>query len=180
MATGTRVDPVRNYNFLITLIDSSSSLSTVTVTLGIQKPAIGGFSECSGLEVALQTDEHREGGNNGTVLKFPTRITWTNIKLRRGVVTSDDLFKWHYSFVEGKGKRRDGIITLQDDQHKPVRSWRFTRGMPVKWTGPTLNAGQSQVAIEELEIAHEGIKLVKGGTLGQVAEAVGGVINALS
>lgn len=180
MATGVRIDPVRNYNFLITLVDSSSSLASVTVTLGISKPAVGGFSECSGLEVALQTEEHREGGNNGTVLKFPTRINWANIKLRRGVATSNDLWDWHYGFVEGKGKRRDGIITLQDDQHKPVRSWRFSRGLPVKWTGPALNAAQSQVAIEELEIAHEGIKVIKAGALGQVAEAVGGIINALS
>lgn len=180
MATGTRIDPVRNYNFLITLVDSSSALTTVTVTLGISKPAVGGFSECSGLEVALQTEEHREGGNNGTVLKFPTRITWSNIKLRRGTATANDLWDWHYGFVEGKGKRRDGIITLQDDQHQAVRSWRFSRGLPVKWTGPAMNAAQSQVAIEELEIAHEGIKVIKGGAIGQIADAVGGVINALS
>jgi phage tail-like protein len=155
--TGKRVDPVKGYNFLITLVDSSSLL-TVTLS-GIQNAAVGGFSECSGLEMALQVEEYREGGNNGTVLKFPTRTTWGNIRLRRGVVASDDLWKWHYSFVEGKGTRRDGTIILQNDAHQPVRVWNFTRGLPVKWTGPAMNATQGQVAVEELEIAHEGVKL---------------------
>ena len=166
-----RMDPVCGYNFTITLIDSSSALTTVLST--IDPAPQGGFAECSGLEMNLQIEEHREGGNNGKVLRFPSRVTWSNIRLRRGVIRSEDLWKWHFGFVEGKGKRRDGMIVLQNELHDTVRVWRFTRGLPVKWVGPSMNALQSQVAIEELEIAHEGI------TTTQTSTTLGGIVRGL-
>jgi phage tail-like protein len=166
----TRRDPVKGYNFVITLTDSTSLLTTVLS--GIQNAAVGGFSECSGLEMALQVEDYNEGGNNSGVLKFPTRITWSNIRLRRGAAISDDLWDWHYSFVEGKGKRRDGMIILQNDLQEAVKVWQFVRGLPVKWTGPSMNAMQSQVAIEELEIAHEGLKVSGGATLASVVQSL--------
>jgi phage tail-like protein len=160
---GQRLDPVMGYNFLITLVDSSSVLTTVLT--GIQNTLLGGFSECSGLQMDIKTEDYNEGGNNGTVLKFPSRVSWTNIRLKRGAALSDDLWKWHYSFVEGKGKRRDGIIILQSDDHTPVKIWFFTKGLPVKWVGPSMNAAQAQVAVEEIEIAHEGLKMHSPGSI---------------
>ena len=62
-----------------------------------------------------------------------------------------------------RGKRRDGLIVLRNDQHEPVKAWQFARGLPAKWTGPTMDATQNQVAVEELEIVHEGLKLVPPG-----------------
>jgi len=153
-----RVDPYRAFNFLITLLDSSSTLGTMVTP--IQNVAQGGFSECSGLEMGLDIEEYKEGGNNGTVLRFPTRLKWTNLHLKRGLALSDDLWLWHYRLAQGQVQRRDGLITLRDEQQNPVKVWSFTRGLPVKWTGPALNATQSQVAIEEIEIAHEGLKLL--------------------
>jgi phage tail-like protein len=144
------VDPYRSFNFVISLIDSSSA--------GTQ--SAGGFSECSGLEMSLDVEEYKEGGNNGTVLKNPTRAKWTNLKLKRGLATSDDLWLWHYGFIQGQGQRRDGVVTLMDELQNPVKMWSFRRGIPVKYTGPTLNAAQNQVAIEELEITHEGLRLL--------------------
>jgi phage tail-like protein len=154
---GMRTDPFRNYNFLVMLVDSASSL--MSVLSAIQRTALAGFSESSGLEMDLEVEEYKEGGGNGTILKFPTRVKWSNIRLRRGMAASDDLWSWHYNFVEGKGARRDGVIVLQDERHNPAKAWSFTRGLPVKWVGPSMNAAQSQVAIEELEITHEGLKL---------------------
>jgi phage tail-like protein len=159
--SGVRFDPYRSYNFLISLVDSSSQLALSPQA--IQSAAAAGFSECSGLETTLELEPYQEGGNNGTVLQFPTRVTWGHIRLKRGMAFFDDLWEWYYGFVEGRGRRRDGIIVLQDDIHMPVKIWQFTRGLPTKWTGPTLNATQSQVAVEELEIAHEGLKLVPFG-----------------
>ena len=63
---------------------------------------------------------------------------------------------------EGKGKRKDGLVVLQDESHTPAKVWKFKRGIPVKWTGPALNASQSNIAIESLEIAHEGLVLEVG------------------
>ena len=160
-----RGDPARAYNFLVSLVNSGSVLTTVLQ--GIQKIPVAGFSECTGLETTLDVEEYKEGGNNGAVLRFPTRTTWGNIRLKRGVVLDDDLWNWHYDFVLGQGRRRDGVIVLQNDQHSPVKVWTFTRGLPVKWTGPSLNASQNQVAIEELEIAHEGLQLKPLGVAAQ-------------
>ena len=170
-----RIDPLGAYNFTIALVDSSGTpLGAVKTLVGA---AVGGFSECSGLETTLETEDFREGGNNGKALKFPTRVTWSSIRLRRGMALSDDLWLWHRSFVEGKGKRRDGIIALQNDLRIPIRIWIFRRGLPVKWTGPSLDAAQSRVAIEELDIGHEGLELVSAGTaIAAGVEAVAGLL----
>lgn len=153
-----RDDPFGAYNFVITLIDSGSS-----GTPPQKGGAVAGFSECSGLEVSMQTEDYQEGGNNSTTLKFPKHMSYTNIRLKRGVTSSDDLWLWFNDFIEGKGKRKDGTIILRDEQQKAVKTWQFKRGIPVKWTGPTFNAMQSQMAIQELEIAHEGLKLTPVG-----------------
>lgn len=163
--TGRRDDPVLNHNFVISLLDSSS-VSGLFGSIGLSAifdAALGGFSECGGLEMSLQVEEFREGGNNGRVLKFPTRVTWSNITLKKGVTSGTELWDWHYSFTEGKGKRRDGVIVLLDDRQVPHNVWYFRRGLPVKYTGPALNATQSSVAIESVEIAHEGLSHVPLG-----------------
>ncbi len=158
-ALGVRLDPVKSYNFLISLLDTSSSLALASsiALSAITDVALGGFSECSGLEMSLDVEEYKEGGRNGEILKFPTRVKWTNITLKKGLGVSTALWDWHYGFVTGQGKRRDGIIILQNDLHIPNTIWYFRRGLPVKYTGPTLHASQNNVAIESIEISHEGI-----------------------
>jgi len=158
VAAALRIDPFRGFNFLVRLIDTSTALTSVVSAIATATQ--GGFSECSGLEMSLDIEEYREGGNNGTVLVFPSRIKRPHLRLKRGMALSDDLWLWHYAFVQGKVQRRDGLIALQDEEHNPVKIWKFTRGLAVKWTGPNLNASQNQVAVEELEIAHEGLDLL--------------------
>lgn len=175
MANGRRKDPVMAYNFAVTLLDSSTAVSTIAISIGVEPQA--GFSECSGLEMAMQAEEYRQGGENQTVRKFPSRITYPNLKLKRGVAYSNDLWEWFYAFVEGRGKRRDGIITLRDDEQTAVRVWKFSRGLPVKWSGPGLNAMQSQIAFEEIEIAHEGLKMVSSAG-GKLVETVSNIVGA--
>jgi phage tail-like protein len=156
---GLRADPLLGYNFLINLLDSSSGLVLAApgALSAISDIALGGFSECSGLEMALDVEEYREGGYNGTVQKFPTRMKWSNIILKKGMGAGTALWDWHYGFAEGSGRRRDGVIMLLNDLRQPNNIWCFRRGLPVKYTGPTMNAAQNNVAIETLEITHEGI-----------------------
>lgn len=163
-ALGVRTDPVLNHNFIVSLIDTSSVLGAVAsiAMSAVADVALGGFSECTGIEMSMQPEDFREGGKNDAVLKFPTRVTWGNLTLRRGVGAGSALWDWHYGFVTGKGKRRDGTIILLNDLHVPTSIWYFRRGLPVKYTGPSLNATQSAVAIEALEIAHEGLWQVPG------------------
>jgi len=157
-----RVDPFHGYNFTVSMSDSTSALSIAFSVSGV--PPVGSFSECSGLETTVDIEEYREGGNNGYVRKFATRVTWGTIKLRRGIATNDELWNWHYDFVGGVGKRRDGVITLLDERQNPLKVWQWSGGLPVKYIGPAMNALQSQVAIEELEIGHQGLRLMQGGT----------------
>lgn len=163
-AVGVRHDPHLNHNFLIALLDSTSALAPAAppALAGILDAAAGGFSECSGLDLTQQPEEYKEGGNNGGVLKFASRATWANVTLKRGITGNSSLWDWHASFLEGHGKRRDGVIVLLDSERAPARAWYFRRGLPVKYTGPSLNSTQNNVAIEAIEIAHEGILQVPG------------------
>jgi phage tail-like protein len=163
--------PVTGYNFSVQLIDTSLPGTALIATLA--PPPAGGFSECLGLESTMQVEEYREGGRNDGVLKFPGRIGGANIKLKRGVGLSTDFWDWHQAYLNGTGKRRDGVIELLDDTASVVASWRFRRGLPVHWIGPNLVAGQSTVAIEELEIAHEGLSVQTLGVIGALANTIG-------
>jgi phage tail-like protein len=144
MPTGTRNDPLSAFNFVVQLIDSDGSLRTVA-----------GFSECSGLESTLEIQEYKEGGVNDRVRRFPSRFMFANLVLKHGITTDDSLRKWHGELLKGNTRRRDGLITLMNEAGEPVLAWKFERGLPVKWSGPALNAAQSSVGIETLEIAVE-------------------------
>lgn len=156
-----RINPVGVYNFYLTLIDTSDVVGTL-ISLAADY-FVAGFSECSGLEASIDVLEYREGGENRFVRKFPGRASFANITLKHGVIyLYDDLWTWHNGFVKGEGKRKDGLIVLMDDARQPAKVWKFVKGVPLKWTGPTLNAAQSSVAIEALEISHEGLLLEVG------------------
>lgn len=174
-AVGVRTDPLLSYNFIISLLDTSSSwaLAKTIALSAITDVALGGFSECTGVEMSLDIEEYQEGGRNGGSLKFPTRVKWSNITLKKGVGAGTALWDWHYGFAEGKGKRKDGIIILQNDLHIPNNIWYFRRGLPAKYTGPTMNASQNAVAIEAIEIAHEGIYQVPFVGYGAAAISLG-------
>lgn len=156
-----RIDPLTTFNFYITLVDSSNVAGTLlTVALNY---FVAGFSECSGVDATMEIQDYKEGGVNDRVLKFATRASHSNITLKHGVIyLYDDLWSWHNDWVKGKGKRKDGLIVLQDEAHRPAKIWKFKRGIPTKWVGPSMNAMQNNVAIESLEIAHEGLIMTLG------------------
>jgi phage tail-like protein len=175
MTTGARRDPLLGYNFQVSLMQSGNALGNAlgAVTLSaVTLTPVAGFSECSGLEGTLEVQDHTEGGRNGGVLHFPTRVKWSNLTLKRGIGRGDDLRAWFEGFARGTGRRRDGVVTLRNERQEPHTVWGFRRGLPVKYSGPTLNATQSAVAVETLEIAHEGLFLVPGAApLAQAARA---------
>ncbi|WP_413935793.1 phage tail protein [Nitrospira sp. BLG_1] len=180
MSLATRNDPTLAYNFRINLLDSTSSgaaaVTSIALTPLFVNP-LAGFSECTGLEMTLETEDYEEGGNNGTVLKFPKRAKWGEITLKKGITKKTDLFDWYYGFTQGVTKRKDGVIILMNEKHEPHTVWKFRRGLPIKYVAPQLNAQQNNVAIETLTIAHEGITLM-GGASG-LAGAVRGAVQAI-
>jgi phage tail-like protein len=156
-----RIDPLGAYNFYLTLLDSHATVGTlITVALNY---FVAGFSECSGIEASFEVMELKEGGLNSHVWKLPVRASHSNITLKHGAIYAyDDLWDWHHGWVQGKGTRKDGLIVLKDNSGRPAKIWKFKRGIPMKWSGPALNASQSNVAIEALEIAHEGLEMELG------------------
>ena len=111
----------------------------------------------------------------------------TNLVLKRGLVArrdpldTTDLSAWIEGYLDGKGVRKDGIIVLLDENRNPRLTWSFRRGLPLKWSGPSLNANHSQIAFESVEIAHEGLRLVRsggllGGLISEGASALAGAI----
>ena len=164
MPTARENDPLSAFNFYLSLVNSAVVSDGLIDLAGNYQ--VAGFSECTGLDATVDVFEYMEGGVNGYVHKFPTRASFGNITLKRGVIPlSDDLWSWHNDFVQGKGRRKDGLIYLLDESRKPAKVWKFKRGIPKKWVGPSLNASQSGVAIESLEIAHEGLILNIGTKL---------------
>lgn len=173
-ALGQRHDPPIAHNFVVSLVDTTSVIGAVLDLAGLA--VAGGFSEVTGLEMAMPPEEYKEGGRNGGLLKFPSRITWTNLTLKKGAALNTQLWDWHYGFVVGAGRRRDGVIALLNEAHVPTLIWFFRRGLPIKYTGPALNAAQNTVAIEALEIAHEGLHQVPGFGVAAGIGALAGLV----
>ena len=125
---------------------------------------IGHFMECSGLKSACEVFEIQEGGMNDRVHKFPGQSKWENITLRTATTASNELFAWRDQFLKGKfGERKKykGFIKILDNDFEEIRVYEFVNAWPVSWEGPSLNSGGSEIAIESLELAHDGLYLRK-------------------
>jgi phage tail-like protein len=127
-----------------------------------------GFQECTGLEIDLDVQEYYEGGNNNAVVRRVGRAKYQNIVLKRGMFygspggVNQDLWNWLQGIANGNRPvaRYDGTIHVMSVADNVVATWTFDRGLPAKIKGPELNAKTGEVAIEELTIAHEGLRLV--------------------
>jgi phage tail-like protein len=117
------------------------------------------FSECSGLTSDVDVVEYRTGGETGSPRKLPGLRKYANIVLKRGITKDRELWDWYKTVLDGNVQRKAGSIVLMDDAGKDVLRWNFREGWPRKYEGPALNALSSEIAIETLEIAHEGFEL---------------------
>lgn len=117
------------------------------------------FSECSGLSSEVEVIEYRSGGETGSARKLPGLRKFANIVLKRGITKDRELWDWYKTVLDGNVHRRAGSIVLLDDAGNDVLRWQFRQGWPRKYEGPALNASSNEVAIETLEIAHEGLEL---------------------
>ena len=117
------------------------------------------FKSVSGLKFEMETIPQREGGQNYTTYQLIGATKWSNIVLKRGLTRDTSLWQWRKSIVDGNLDRRNGSIVMLDETHNPVLRWSFRNGWPCKLTGPCLDASSNEVAIETLEIAHEGLEL---------------------
>lgn len=139
-------DPYANYNFVIE----------------IGGTVVAGFKEVSGLDSKIEVIDYREGGEKFfPVRKLPGKVSYSNIVLKTGVTDDEQLYQWHQEWVTGatSAERKLIRIVLQDRAGVEKRSWKIREAWPASYMGPTFNAEAKEVAIQTLELAHEGIDL---------------------
>jgi len=144
-----RNDPYGAFNFLVIINGISDDGGAVK----------GGFSEVTGLEAEVVPIEYRTGNESLATRKLPGLRKFTNIILKRGLIGDLTFWNWMNGVLNGNVQRADGSIILLDDNRAEVLRWHFRRGWPCKWTGPVLNAKGNEIAIETLEICHEGLSI---------------------
>lgn len=142
MPTGQRTDPYRGYNFRVE-ID------------GIQQ---AGFQQVSGLDATSDITEYREGNEKVfTHRKLAGQAKYSNITLKWGITKDHSFWDWKKQTIDGKTERKNGSIILMDESGNEQVRWNFVNAWVTKWTGPSFDAMTSAVAIESVDLAHEGV-----------------------
>lgn len=120
----------------------------------------GGFSEATGFDASIDVVEYREGDMETTPSKIPGIKRYSNITLRQGLVDSTAIYDWMMTGVNGAVDRKTITITLLDEEEAPAASWQVINAWPMRYNAPDFNALASEIAIESIEIAHEGMTRV--------------------
>jgi phage tail-like protein len=177
------VNPVGAFQFEVSLVDPPPT-GLRAPTDGLSPTAVasaGGsavvrFAECHGLDAGLEVETYREGGRNANPLRFPRWGQFANLVLRRGVTTDTALWDWYFQVQFGTAapQRRSGFVVLRSNAGAPVAGWFFSNALPERLVGPTLSARSSEIAVESLEIAHEGLIRLGAPLLAGFAAAGGG------
>jgi phage tail-like protein len=153
-------DEFTTFRFVVTLDPADAYLPSGQAAL-LRGFVGGAFQEVKGLGADLEVTPYPEGGVNDFVHQLPVRHSWTRLSLRRGIVSGAGLWSWYSAgLAQSLGARRDGAVWLLDGAGRPAFSWTFRAGLAAKWVGPEFAAMQGSIAIEGLEIAHQGIDQV--------------------
>jgi phage tail-like protein len=144
MPVGQRVDPFKNHRFLVEVDGiTQAGFREVTIPDSTQDPV-----------------EYRNGDETTTVRKLPGLTKYGNVSLKWGITDSLELYEWHQQIVDGKvaEARKAMAIVLMNDEGEPAARWEFSQAWPTKYDAPDLNATANEIAIETLEIVHEGMR----------------------
>ena len=143
MPTGDRIDPYRAYNFTVQISDTT----------------VAGFREVSGLSFNVDPVEYREGTDPTlSPRKLMGLRKYANIGLKRGFTDSTELWDWYARIIAGEAVRRDGSITLHDEERAPKLRWKFFEAWISKWDGPALNGTSNDVGVEAVELTVERVE----------------------
>lgn len=144
MPPAGRRDPFKSYSFLVE-IDGIASAA---------------FKSVSGLGAEAEVIEYREGSDPvSSSRKLPGRVKYSNVTLKRGITASRDLWQWWKTVADGNVQRRNVAIVLLDDARTPVLRWLLRNAWVAKIEASELEAAKNEVAVESVELAHEGLEL---------------------
>ncbi len=116
-----------------------------------------GFQEISGIMSETESIEYREGNEAITARKLPGLNKFGNITLKRGIAIGQEILDWRKKVTDGDIDRQEISIIVMDELRQPQVRYNLTKAWPCKWTGPELKAGDSSVAVEQLDICCEGV-----------------------
>lgn len=135
------------------------ALTTFSFHVELDGVDIGAFKEASGIESETEIIEYKEATEKGKMIirKVPGAMKWSEITLKKRIDSSSELWEWRKEVESGDidSARRTGSIVLYDSRHDEVARWNFEEAWPSKWKGADLDAGEDQVAVEEITITHE-------------------------
>lgn len=141
-----RKDPFGGYNFAVELD-------------GITRM---GFKQCSGLDSTTSATKYREGTDASLASRqIPGTLSYSNITLQRGITDDRALWDWRAAVAAGSLTRRTISIILRDDAGNEKIRWNIRNCWPTRWSGPSFDATSDSIAVEQLELAHEGIEVQK-------------------
>ncbi len=123
---------------------------------------IGGFSDVSGLQAEVETEDFHEGGQNAFVHKFAKHAKFPNLTLKRGIFNKTELTDWVIQSMNGDIEKKSLAVVLNDNDGTRGGNWRFefSEAYPVKWSGSDLSAKGNDVFVENVEFVHHGMKMV--------------------
>ncbi len=117
---------------------------------------LGDWSKCDGLSVEYDVFEYKEGGENGFIHRIPGRVKYQNVKLTRPInKDSKQVADW-IAGLKQHVRRQTAAISALDTEGHAIVTWNLEGIYPVRWSGPSLDIGSNQVAMETLELAHNG------------------------
>ena len=140
------------------VVPAGTTHASMAFTAEVLGRTLGTFASIRGLEAQVDILEYREGGINDLVHRLPGQLTYPNLVLGGGV-TSRAVEEWFAQTRLG-AERHAMTVTFLDSAGTAVRAWSFADAYPVRWTGPVISASSTEVAGEELEVAHGGMKVI--------------------
>lgn len=142
-ATDVRLDPFRGFNFRVE----------------IDGLPVAAFMEVSGLTADRDAVDYREGTDPNIVRKLPGLSKVTALVFKRGYIQDKSLWDWYQRIMDGNTDRRNGSVILMNEAHQDVLAWSFVNAWPGKIEGPSLSATDNKVAVESMELQHEGLRI---------------------
>ena len=126
--------------------------------LEIDGITVAGFSEVTGLNQESNVIDYREGQEGITPRKLPGLNKFGNITLKRGISTDVSVYTWRKTVTDGDIERKNASIVLHNEKHDEVVRWNLVNAWPSKYVGPDLKANANDIAIESIELTHEGVE----------------------
>ena len=155
-----RTDPLHVFRFRVVFQRDSLAQQGGTTPMNVS----AAFAECTGLEATMEPKVIKEGGRNYGAAQRAGQVTFATVILKRGMTSNRELWDWFDLLAKGAyAHRRSATITMQDTSGKDIFAWKLEKALPIKFKAADLNAKSTDVGVEELHLAHEGLSLVTLG-----------------